>query len=298
TGNSLASFKQTNAPRDSTAFLESTGSEGGFILSCQPDKSILNVYNFQKDQLAMKIVLPEKLTCIALDPRGHYCAGGTAQGRIYLWEASGYPQLPRDVLTNRGPEQVASGILYNAWDGHYRQVTVLRFTRDGAALISGSDDSGVSVWSVTRLVDDDLQNELPLPYTTLSDHTLPITDISCGVGVFPQCRVLTASVDHSVKVWDLATKSLLTTFTFPQVISRLAWDVAERFIFAAAPDGSIHQVNLFRDADEKSRIPAEAVGGAGLSDIIRIEDIPAEARRKRLISVGYEIVISSITASG
>ena len=48
TGNSLASFKQTNAPRNSTAILESTGSEGGFMLSCQPDKSILNVYNFQK----------------------------------------------------------------------------------------------------------------------------------------------------------------------------------------------------------------------------------------------------------
>ncbi|KAI4529027.1 WD40 repeat-like protein [Schizophyllum commune Loenen D] len=279
TGNSLASFKQTNAPRNSTAILESTGSEGGFMLSCQPDKSILNVYNFQKDQLAMKIVLPEKLTCIALDPRGHYCAGGTAQGRIYLWE-------------------VSSGILYNAWDGHYRQVTVLRFTRDGAALISGSDDSGVSVWSVSRLVDDDLQNELPLPYTTLSDHTLPITDITCGVGVFPQLRVLTASVDHSVKVWDLATKSLLTTFTFPQVISCLAWDVAERFFFAAAPDGSVHQVNLFRDADEKSGIPAEAVGGAGLSDVIRIEDIPAEARRKRLISVSEPVSALCISATG
>ena len=93
------------------------------------------------------------------------------------------------------------------------------------------------------------------------------------------------------KVWDLATKSLLTTFTFPQVISCLAWDVAERFFFAAAPDGSVHQVNLFRDADEKSGIPAEAVGGAGLSDVIRIEDIPAEARRKRLISVRSELVI-------
>lgn len=248
------------------------------MLSCQTDKSILNVYNFQKDQLAMKIVLPEKLTCIALDPRGSYCAGGTAQGRIYLWE-------------------VASGILYNAWDGHYRQVSVLKFTRDGAALISGSDDSGVSVWSVSRLVDDELQNELPLPFTILSDHTLPITDIVCGVGIFPNCRILTSSVDHSAKVWDLATKSLLTTFTFPQAITCLAWDVTERFFFAAAPDGSAHQVNLFRDADEKSGIPAEAVGGAGVSDVIRIEDIPAEARRKRLISVGEPITALCISAT-
>jgi hypothetical protein len=73
------------------------------MLAAQPDKSILNVYNFQKvsgqltlpgcknnvwaqDQIALKIVLPEKLTCLAVDKRGEFCAGGTAQGRIYLWE--------------------------------------------------------------------------------------------------------------------------------------------------------------------------------------------------------------------
>ena len=48
--------------------------------------------------------------------------------------------------------QTASGILYNSWDAHYRQVNVLRFTTDGAALISGSDDSGVNVWSVSRSI--------------------------------------------------------------------------------------------------------------------------------------------------
>lgn len=51
-----------------------------------------------------------------------------------------------------------------------------------------------------RLIDDEVQNELPTPYCTLSDHTLPVTDIVCGVGPFPTCRVLTSSVDHSVKV--------------------------------------------------------------------------------------------------
>lgn len=48
--------------------------------------------------------------------------------------------------------QTASGILYNAWDAHYRQVNVLRFTNDGSALVSGSDDSAVNVWSVSRSI--------------------------------------------------------------------------------------------------------------------------------------------------
>jgi WD40 repeat protein len=40
--------------------------------------------------------------------------------------------------------------MYNSWEAHYRQVTVLRFTPDGEALLSGSDDSGITVWSVFR----------------------------------------------------------------------------------------------------------------------------------------------------
>ena len=47
----LASFKQTNAGNHCTAVFESTSRQGGFILAAQSDKSILNVYNFQKVSL-------------------------------------------------------------------------------------------------------------------------------------------------------------------------------------------------------------------------------------------------------
>ncbi len=42
--------------------------------------------------------------------------------------------------------------MYNSWDAHYRQINVLKFTYDGAALISGSEDSGASVWSISRSI--------------------------------------------------------------------------------------------------------------------------------------------------
>lgn len=42
--------------------------------------------------------------------------------------------------------------MYNSWDAHYRQINVLRFTQDAAALVAGSEDSGVSVWSTSRCV--------------------------------------------------------------------------------------------------------------------------------------------------
>jgi pre-rRNA-processing protein IPI3 len=221
--------------------------------------------------------------------------------------------------------QIASGIMYNSWEAHYRQVTVLRFTPDGEALVSGSEDSGVSVWSVfrfvathitsqlstrlilvsDRLLDDGVQNENPEAYANLSDHTLPITDLACGFGPFPSCRVLSASTDHSVKVrltpsirhpygslypqqiWDLSSKTLLTTFQFPHAVACIAWDLTERLFFAASTDGSIHQVNLFRTkANKTGGYVAETVGGGGVNDILSIADDDPSANKRRLISVG------------
>lgn len=54
----------------------------------------------EQDQIALKMVLPEKPTCLALDQKARYCACGTAQGRIYLWEArflSSFPVCPRPM---------------------------------------------------------------------------------------------------------------------------------------------------------------------------------------------------------
>lgn len=48
TGSSLASFKQTSARTNSTAVVHTQNGQGGFVLSAQPEKSIMNVYNFQK----------------------------------------------------------------------------------------------------------------------------------------------------------------------------------------------------------------------------------------------------------
>jgi pre-rRNA-processing protein IPI3 len=48
TGTILASFKQSNVAVHCTAFIETNNTQGGFMLASQPDKSILNVYNFQK----------------------------------------------------------------------------------------------------------------------------------------------------------------------------------------------------------------------------------------------------------
>ncbi|KLO17981.1 pre-rRNA-processing protein IPI3 [Schizopora paradoxa] len=285
TGSLLANFKQTNASANCTAVLKTKNGQGGFVLAAQPDKPVLNAYVFQKDQIALKMVLPEKLSCIAVDNDGDYCAGGTALGRIFLWEAGSNLRLIMSI---------ASGILFNVWDAHYQRISVLRFTQDGAGLISGADDSGLSVWSISRLLSNGMQGELPTPYCSLSDHTLPITDVACGVGVFPSCRVLSTSLDHSVKLWDISSRTLLTTFMFPNPIIRLAFESTERTFFAASSDdaGTIHQVKLYRrrEADGRRAGGFEAVGGGGVDEAIRLD-----ANAERTITVGQPVSAMAIS---
>jgi hypothetical protein len=48
TGAALVTFKQNNAAVHCTAYLPSNGSRGGFFVAAQPDKPIINIYNFQK----------------------------------------------------------------------------------------------------------------------------------------------------------------------------------------------------------------------------------------------------------
>jgi hypothetical protein len=48
TGSILASFKQTSSKIHCTDVIETSNGQGGFVLTVQPEKSIMNVYNYQK----------------------------------------------------------------------------------------------------------------------------------------------------------------------------------------------------------------------------------------------------------
>ncbi len=240
-GASMASFKHSNAAKNCTALIPTQRSQGGLMLAVQPDKALLNVYSFQKVLLhhiqeppfivsltfvASRIKSPKKLFSrndshllpltgeVNSAPQALHRAGYTYGRSVHLFLSENV-FIPKFHLV-----QIASGIMYNSWDAHYRKVSVVCFTPDGEALLSGSEDSGINVWSVfrfggvprvltlaspdahlvsDRLLDDGIQNENPEAYANLSDHTLPITDLACGIGPFPSCRVLSASTDHSVK---------------------------------------------------------------------------------------------------
>ncbi|KAF9908831.1 Pre-rRNA-processing protein ipi3 [Linnemannia zychae] len=214
TGSMLGSFKQNVTPLQSLALVNNPRNLGSIFLSSQAEKGMMHVYNFQKDQVFLKFPLPDKIICLATSSRGTYCAGGTESGRIHIWE-------------------IATGILHRTFDAHYKKITVLRFSADDTVMFSGSEDASVHVWMLNSLLDDG-QIESPAPHYSWTDHTLPITDIQCGVGRFHGSRVVTSSMDHTCKLWDLSTGSLLTTFLFPTKITALVLDPSERYFLAAS----------------------------------------------------------------
>ncbi|KAG1869503.1 hypothetical protein F4604DRAFT_1773644 [Suillus subluteus] len=81
TGTSLASFRQSNSGPHSISFVETRDGQGRFILAAQQEKSILNVYNFQKDQLAFKTILPERPSCLTVRSHGPLHSTNTAEIR-------------------------------------------------------------------------------------------------------------------------------------------------------------------------------------------------------------------------
>ncbi|GAC95589.1 hypothetical protein PHSY_003165 [Pseudozyma hubeiensis SY62] len=221
---------------------------GGLVLQLENNKAVLNIFSWQRDHLLQRIILPSKLSCIACSANGDLVAGGSYDGRIFLW-------------------QIASGDLLASFDAHYRSVTVLKWTSDGAGLVTGSEDARILVWSLAGLLapHDQTSSSItssehnPTPYCTLADHNLAITDLHISNGRFPhQVMILSSSSDASVKLWHLPTRSLLSTFVFEEPIHRVALDCTERFFFAATSPTSSHnlvyRIDLFRKRDTSSRM--------------------------------------------
>ncbi|KAK0552615.1 Pre-rRNA-processing protein ipi3 [Tilletia horrida] len=191
-------------------------------------------WSLRSDVLLQRIIVPTRLTTVALSPDGDLCAAGSTEGSLFLW-------------------QVSTGQLLALFDAHYRAVTVLKWCPDGQALVSAGADSRILVWSLAGLLAPEAQHQhqqfggvgsgalgsssshQPHPYATLSDHTLPVTSLAFPpTARFPAPATLwSTSLDGSVKLWDLRTRSLLYTYALPFPLQHLACDSLNRFLYVS-----------------------------------------------------------------
>ncbi|KAJ1972175.1 Pre-rRNA-processing protein ipi3 [Dimargaris verticillata] len=272
----LATFKQSSLAAGTLAPLRAPGRPlhvAGF-LGVQAERPVFHGYAWRKDQAFLKFACPEKITAVASSPCSRWVVAGSVTGKLYLWEAS-------------------TGRLAQIWDAHYKAVTRIRFSRDAAAIVSGSEDAVVCVWSLADVLEPlgnrDNGPMIPALATSLSssagsalglaagdapcatftwtDHTLPITDIACGLGLDAYARIVTASRDRTCKIWEASTGDLLTTLLFPAAVTCIVLDPTEIMLYAGTETGIIWKVNLYRHNQSNSpevgnTAPVwEAVGG-------------------------------------
>lgn len=218
TGSEFLSYRGGNTSSRSLTILN-----GEYILGAQLGKNYINVWEIQrKDQLQQKIVCPGIVTCLCASPDGLYVLAGIAEA-IYLWE-------------------VSTGNLLAILSRHFQDLSCIKFTDDSSHFVSGGKDNLAFIWNLSSVVQLD-SSRTPEPRHILSRHSLPITDIHCGL-MGPQARVATASLDQTVKVWEISSGEMLLSVLFDVGIMSVTFDPCEYFLFCGGSDGNIFQVSL------------------------------------------------------
>jgi pre-rRNA-processing protein IPI3 len=198
-------------------------SHSNAILSAQSDKNLIHVWPINKSTASLKMLVPEKLTALKVAHSGMYCVGGGASGRIYVWE-------------------ISTGRMLKMFDAHYKRVNSIQFTVDDRLMVTGSDDASAFCWKFSAvLVDSDAK-----PHSTLSGHTLPVTQIHVGVTLSKHARVYTVSLDRTCKVWNAMSGELLASVVYERALTSVVVNTAETILYCAAIDGMIYSTRLYK----------------------------------------------------
>ncbi len=280
TSKQYSTFRQANSFKNGTV-LTGIGS-GERIFCCVPNKALINVYSFGKESIDQRIPVPEALTCLnlinhpissinnkdddELYNKSNYrvpwlLVGGSKSGKLYIWELN-------------------SGNLLCVKEAHYQGITVIKSSKCGTFLITGGEDARCIIWNLHELIsiyndksdkNDSNNNNIVKPYWQITDNTLPLTDLILNdVEILNDLKLYTTSKDNTVRIYDIMTKSLLTTFILPDSVECITKDPSNRALYVGLSNGLIRTIPLYQINPHTSVL--ESIGG--MNKIITLDQDP------------------------
>ncbi|GAA6002235.1 snoRNA-binding rRNA-processing protein PWP2 [Rhodotorula paludigena] len=132
-------------------------------------------------------VSQEKITSVAVNPTGEWLAFGASKlGQLLVWEW----QSESYVLKQQG---------------HYFDMNTLSYSTDGQQIATGGDDGKVKIWNATS----------GFCFVTFEDHSSSVAAVEFA----KQGQVVfSASLDGTVRAFDLIRYRNFRTFTTPQPV--------------------------------------------------------------------------------
>lgn len=238
------------SPSSPNASVNLSTGHGSHLLVALPEKPTLHVYLYGKESPEQYIPLPEIMTCLSTykDPNEKtpsLLLGGSISGRLYVWSLN-------------------SGLLITVKQAHYQPLT--HIAAYSGFIATGSKDSRVVIHSLNTLLingcDDDLKSDNA--FAILTDHTLPITSLNFNKGLNNDLKLVTSSLDSTVRVYSITLSSqakLATTIVSTDAVTSVALDPAMRALYLGLNNGQIRYIPLFK-ANPRTKV-IEAVGGLG-----------------------------------
>ncbi|CAG7561264.1 unnamed protein product [Fusarium equiseti] len=210
------SFKKSSAPVNGLAVSQT------HIFTAQDQKAHVHVYSRQRGNQEALVPFPERIRSLAL--AGQVLVVGSTEGRLFLWETC----TGRQVSTPPCHVQAVSCLAVTPYH-----------------ILSGSDDSNINVWSISRLLDLDTQLDQE-PDQTLSNHRGAITSLTVGPGTNSETSIcVSASKDKTCIIWNYQTGQLLRTVLFPTFPLCARLDPSARALFVSSEAGAVYLVELF-----------------------------------------------------
>lgn len=273
-----ASFRNAECPINGGALTGFGPGERLFVAS--PTKALITSYAWGKESADQRFPVPEVLSCMAIaqyplvsgqslyeetlelpEDNTYFektayttpwlLAAGSKTGRLYIWELS-------------------LGDLVCVKDAHYQEISSISFSKCGTFLVSGGLDTRVHIWDTLSLVTPALLSTAKA-FATFSNHSLAVSQVDIySSSMVSDYKVYSSSKDGTVCIYDVLSKSLLTTFVFPTQVECFARDPAGRAIYAGLSDGTVRQVPFYV-INPHSRV-LEAVGGSG--KVVTVESDP------------------------